>query len=148
MIGEQLQAAQLYGLKGLVEEAKLPTFAAWRWSKLQKCLRHLASFVWLLAPYFDVLWFATAKDKERLRQVVSALRDEAWYWQYQVWQWFSDWMGDLLEWAGSCPCHQERWANREPNDCERKGRLLGLAYGKACGRLDSGSVNSSHVWRK
>ena len=59
--------------------------------------------------------------------------------------WYTDWLGELERWGGSCSCHQDAYRAGMAVECWRKGRLLQWAWPHAVRELRLG-LREAESW--
>ena len=122
----------------MIRKTKLPTFAAWRWGKLDQVCKALGGFLETLVMRFDAVPFQSIRDQKEFGLVLSAFRSADWHVQFEFVKEFCNWLNRLQSWVGGCDCHEEQLQAGEEICCHMKGRRLPSAWAFAKDHLDSG----------
>ena len=131
-----LVAAGLPAPALLVRSAQLPHFAAWRWKTIAVVTKSLLSLLPALCPnshLFLPLLFKS-KDKPFASSVRRALQEGSWAQHFEFVHWLGSWVCRLEKWGSRCPCPHH--AGLRDFQCDRKGRLLHLAWPHASAVFD------------
>ena len=85
----------------------------------------------LLTPLLD-----NSKDKAWAANVRSGLSDVQFMGKFHVVQFFATWICGMERWGSSCPCEEHQQLKHV--QCDRRGRLLHVAYAYAVGGFQDG----------
>lgn len=106
VIARNLRQRGLAGAADLIEQARLPTFAAWRWGTLRLCCDRLAPILASLRATFDATLFKDSRDRKGIATMLAALKSKEWPGQFMFIQWYCAWLGDIMNWGKGCFCHE------------------------------------------
>ena len=127
------------GAGALVGEAKIPSFAKWRWKTLaavivglETCLPSLLMAA--TAGVFDVM-VGCGQDRVLAGHIRTLLHCPNFCSRFQFVAWFCKWVTELESWGSSCPCPEHRGIKGVK--CSRRGRLIHLAYLRASGTFST-----------
>ena len=127
------------GAGALVSEAKIPSFAKWRWKTLaavivglETCLPSLLMAA--TAGVFDVM-VGCGQDRVLAGHIRTLLHCPNFCSRFQFVAWFCKWVTELESWGSSCPCPEHRGIKGVK--CSRRGRLIHLAYLRASGTFST-----------
>lgn len=144
-----LTSKGLVGVAEMVEEARLVSFAAWRWGTLASVCKALEGFVATLGQHFDPRPFQDLRDSADFKQVVLALRSPAWHIQFRFVHWYAGRLSELMSWVGGCSCHPPdgtAFDSPSPDSaCPRKGRRLTEAHARV-ESLIQGMLEEANEW--
>lgn len=118
----------MQGLSEMMKNLSLPNFAHWRWGTLRDCCVELGTVLDTLIVRFDPSLFQGSRDQSQLQKVSAAFSSTLWRNLFDFIIWYTDWIGELLEWGGGCDCHEQELRDGQKVSCERKGRRLATAY--------------------
>jgi hypothetical protein len=118
----------MQGLSEMMKNLSLPNFAHWRWGTLRDCCVELGTVLDTLIVRFDPSLFQGSRDQSQLQKVSAAFSSTLWRNIFDFITWFTNWIGELLEWGGGCDCHEQELRDGQKVSCERKGRRLATAY--------------------
>ena len=133
----------LSGLATLLEGAEVPSFAAWRWTTLDKCCRAVHTFLDSLRVNFDPTALASMRDTRHLQSVTRSLRSELFAQRFHFVMWYCRWLTQLLEWVGGCNCH--RPSDPAAAGCDMRGRRIQQVHAYAIGVLQDG-LSEAEAW--
>ena len=120
----------------------LPLFAHWRWRTLFAAVASISKIYDTLRENFASLEFVKRlREGSKTAALRETLSDEAFVPQMKFVSWFTAWLGGLEQWGGSCLCHPDRRSG-DNLVCDRKGRLLKVAYPHAVRELDAGLADA------
>ena len=127
---KHFKATGMQGLSEMINHLSLPNFASWRWGTLQGCCVELVTVLDSLRMRFDSTLFDGSRDQSQLQKVNAALSSTLWRNIFDFIIWFTNWLGELLEWGGGCDCHEQELRDGQGREvsCDRKGRRLATAY--------------------
>lgn len=143
VIARNLRQRGLDGAADLVEQARLPNFAAWRWGTLRLCCDALAPILASLRESFDPTLFKDSRDRTGIATMLGALKSKDWAGQFFFVHWFCQWVGDIMNWGKGCSCHEDALRRGEDLECPMKGRRLREAYPHAKRELRSGLAEAN-----
>lgn len=140
----RLRHRGLSGVAALLEKAKLPHFAEWRWGTLLHTCDALLPIIGPIRQAFDPSLFAGARDGTHFKKVVETLRSKAWLQMSGFVHWFARWIGSIMSWGQGCACHQEDLSAGRATTCPLKGRRIKEAHSHAMAELRAvlGEANS------
>lgn len=141
----QWKAKGLSGAAELLEQARLPHFAEWRWRTLEDCCREVNKFIGPLRTHFDPAPFRSGRETTILERVEKALRSDAWRQMLGFVYWFTSWFGRLMAWGQGCPCHHQELQQGMAVECSWKGRRLHQAHAQATSELRRG-LDEANSW--
>ena len=139
----ELRAANQEVLAQMLERAKLPNFAQWRWQTLWRCCEHVRPVLDGLAQHFNAAGFANAADAVNIKRVRHALSSTIWMKQFEFVAWVCEWLGQIMNFGIGCPCH--RFDDPLAATCDRKGRRVHQAWIFATSELRRG-LSESNNW--
>ena len=125
---KHFKAIGMQGLSEMMKNLSLPNFAHWRWGTLRDCCRELSTVLDSLIMRFDPSLFQGSRDQSQLQKVIAAFSSTLWRNLFDFIIWYTNWIGELLEWGGGCDCHEQELRDGQKVSCERKGRRLATAY--------------------
>ena len=119
--------------------------AAWRWGTLADCFRTITPIVDTLIEHFEVAAVSNFKLSVRLDHIVEAFRSLGWRQQYDVVEWITLFITELMSWGDTCPCPEHAEAREAGKDveCLKKDRLISTAYKHACSYLPRGLAEAN-----
>ena len=119
---DDLEQRHLDGLAGILRDASMPTFAAWRWGTLARVCRELSLWIASFAQHFRPELFRKTRDPERLKSVCAALQPD-WMVQFKFVEWFMKFMDQLQQYGATCGCHRREYENGEDLNSKRSDWL-------------------------
>lgn len=114
--------------KGLPVEAKafaqlkFPTFANWRFSKLEDCAVSVRSACVIVSEHLELHAFDGCRDKEDWRTTFFTMRDGRWRLQLDFIATLSKTIGSIRVWGSGCSCHETQLLEGKRVACALKGR--------------------------
>ena len=143
-IVEDLILAGLAGAANLVSIASAPYFAAWRWHTLHACCKSTMSVFDTLKLHRDkLLAQKNTRDQALLRKFKEALHDQAWEDRFRAVAMYTAWVVSLQKWGAGCLCHRDELVAGKSVACNRKGRLVHMAFDHASRHFTSGMEQAS-----
>ena len=115
-----LSKRKLTALSKLVMATTFPTFADWRWSTLDACVKAASAFISSYAKVFDASTHRGRRYTKLLTTVCDALISPVWFIQLQLVALFCSRMTELLSWAGSCICHTHYVSKAVRDACKHR----------------------------
>lgn len=128
-ISEELCLNGKSQLADVLGSVSLENFAKWRWCTCYAVVSSLSDIWDTFCLVFPTLQFVRKlkANASRIPKVRSAVFDEDFTRHLAFVYWFTKHMTRLLNWAGSCICHQAEFLAGKSVSCDRKGRLLPIA---------------------
>ena len=142
-IARRLREQDLGGAADLLENAKLPNFAEWRWGTLHECCEELSGILGSLKMCLRAQHFAGSRDTASATKLLSALHGEEWHCQFGFVRWFTAWLGRIMRWGQGCRCHEDELRAGSEIECDRKGRRIPEAHGYATAALRKGLAEAN-----
>ena len=136
------------GASQVVSAASFPHFAHWRWHTLANVAKSLRPLLATLRNAWPLFMNALHKLKDRTlaNKATDAMTDAAWHSQFLFVDKFSHWLTALQKWGTGCECHREDLESGLPVSCDKKSRLMHLAYDHAAKHFHAGVAAAQESW--
>lgn len=144
-VARRLREQHLDGAADLLENAKLPNFAEWRWGTLHDCCEELSGILGSLKACINAQHFVGSRDTASVTKMLSALQCDEWHFQFGFVRWFCAWLGRIMRWGQGCRCHDQQLSAGLQIECDRKGRRIPEAHGYATEALRRG-LAEANAW--
>ena len=146
---KQFRTQSADGLADALDQLYVPSFAKGRWYTMEACCNSLGSVLSSLTEMFNVAICGGVKDetsRSYITNMALALFDAQWLKDFSFVDWGASWLGKILRWGKTCPCHHAEFlASGVVRVCWRMGRLLKTCVAYCEERLQSG-LSEAESW--
>lgn len=145
VVARDFRRRGLGGAASVLESARFPNFAEWRWGTLLKCCDALSGILDTLREHFDAQLFHESRDRTGISNMLTALNSGQWKDQFCFVHWLCKWLGGIMQWGRGCACHEKALRAGADIACDKKGRRLNEAFKFATHELQRG-LEEANAW--